>query len=173
MKWGMKMPSKYIEYRKGDLFSATDVYCFAHGVNSRGVMGAGIAVEFKKRYPNMFAHYKQMCLDMVYGPGDCLTWAPTCQDAEPGLTKSIYNLFIKDHWKNPAKIGWVKQAINEMLKCEVWEKAGAIAMPKIGCGLGGLDWKDVEVVLEEAAKDFNDHKPYQQEFKFIVYEGTT
>ena len=144
-----------IEYRKGDLFSCTDTKAFAHGVNCMGVMGKGIAVDFKKRYPSMFNSYKKNCSPSMIGR--CYTWLSSDDE------EIVFNLFIKQHWAALSQPEWISSSMKEMFEANVWEKRPIIAMPKIGCGLGGLNWeKDVEPIVRVLSDKYN--------VKIIVYE---
>lgn len=107
-------------------------------VNCVGVMGKGLALEFKKRYPAMCAQYKEDCLDGTWKPGEVL-----------GYTQwNIYCFPTKFHWKDPSKLEWVRIGL-----CNLLEEypTHSIAFPKLGCGLGGLAWKDVHEYIRAFA----------------------
>jgi O-acetyl-ADP-ribose deacetylase (regulator of RNase III) len=134
-----------IIYKNGDLFtSKADGY--AHGCNAIGVMGAGIAVQFKKRFPDMFEEYRIRCLNKSLGLGSVFQWC-----ANDG--KMIYNLITQARPGPCAKLEDVDVALLTMARIIGYNsmklkggflKPVTIAMPRIACGHGGLNWKDVE-----------------------------
>ena len=133
------MPAHFTE---GDLFGAKDFRAWAHGCNCAGSMGAGIAVEFKRRFPRMFDEYRVRCADGRFGLGDVFVWS------EGDMT--VYNLGTQEHWRKKAQLAALSKAVGRMVSLA--EKGGVerIALPRIGAGLGGLDWPKVRTVLEEA-----------------------
>lgn len=157
-----------IEIIKGDLFHAYTGYktndgdrCkihLAHGVNCVGAMGAGIAVSFKNKFPDMYQEYNARCKRGLLIPGYCWVWQTTWDDGHfynkdgriemRQVDYTIYNLAIKSHWKLPASYvameGSLKNLAKELKEREVKE----IAMPWIGCGLGGLSKQVVKKLLE-------------------------
>lgn len=136
------MPATFTE---GDLFSTDDVRAYAHGCNCAGAMGAGIAVEFKRRFPRMFEEYQQRCADGRFGLGDVFVWS------EGDLV--VYNLGTQEHWRKKATLPALTSAVGKMVALA--EKGGVdrVALPRIGAGLGGLDWPKVRAVLESAGAE--------------------
>ncbi|QLE72257.1 macro domain-containing protein [Streptomyces rectiverticillatus] len=139
-----------IEYRIGDLFSASDVDALAHGCNCAGAMGRGIAVEFKRRWPMMYREYRVRCQSGEFGIGDVFPWR-----ASEGVV--IYNLGTQAHWRVGATLPGVVTAVKAMLDHAAEHGVRRIAMPRIAAGLGGLDWRAVEAaitpVIESAQSD--------------------
>lgn len=133
---------RYIE--KGDIFRIEGVSSYAHGCNCAGAMGAGIAVQFKDRYPRMYLEYKRMCKENSFCPGDVF-------DYNYGAGH-IYNLGTQATWRTQAKIEYIKKALTKMLELASRDEVEAIALPAIGAGLGGLDWNDVKAVLDKVAE---------------------
>lgn len=133
------MPATFTE---GDMFAAEGVRAWAHGCNCAGAMGAGIAVEFKRRFPRMFDEYRQRCADGRFGLGDVFVWS------EGDLT--VYNLGTQEHWRKKAQLAALAKAVGRMVTLA--EKGGIdrVALPQIGAGLGGLDWPRVRAVLKDA-----------------------
>jgi O-acetyl-ADP-ribose deacetylase (regulator of RNase III) len=82
------MPTVFV---KGDLFRQEGLRALAHGCNCAGAMGKGIAVEFRSRFPKMYAEYKQRCADGAFTPGEVFTWT------EQGLT--VFNLGTQKTWR--------------------------------------------------------------------------
>lgn len=137
----------HIEYRTGDLFQAAegDADALAHGCNCAGAMGRGIAVEFKRRWPEMYEEYRRQCKDGRFNLGGVLPWG-----TPEGLV--VYNLGTQAHWRTRAQLTAVGSAVSAMLDHATANGIRRIAMPRIAAGLGGLDWADVEQVINDALK---------------------
>ena len=106
-------------------------------VNCVGVMGAGLALEFKERFPDMFEKYKSDCDAGLLSPG-CLRpyWS---------MPKNIICATTKDHWRNPSQLDWVDACLACMAQiAPIW---GNMGLPQLGCGRGGLDWRDVRPLV--------------------------
>lgn len=130
-----------ISFTEGDLF-ACGIPDIAHGVNCRGVMGAGIAVQFKARYPGMYDSYRRRCLrrsGMI--PGDVMPWKH-----DDG--RVIFNLATQDRPGADAKPWMIAAAVGRMIT-EADHDFGItrIALPMIGCGIGGLTEADLRTSL--------------------------
>jgi O-acetyl-ADP-ribose deacetylase (regulator of RNase III) len=142
-----------ITYLSGDLFAnIVSAEAFAHGCNCQGSMGAGIAVEFKRRYPAMFEIYRAMCKadPRQLHPGDCFFWRST--DDQP----HVFNLATQEHyWRSRATYDAVRAALNAMRQRADTEGVTSIAMPRIGAGHGGLSWKKVRAIIDEVFGDWN------------------
>ena len=134
-----------VEERVGDLFAAADVDAIGHGCNCAGVMGAGIAVEFKRRWPAMFEEYRRRCLDGRFGLGDVFAW--------PGDGLVVYNLGTQRTKGTKATLDAVATATERMLRDAAERGVTVIGLPRIGAGLGGLPWPAVRGRLVEVASD--------------------
>jgi O-acetyl-ADP-ribose deacetylase (regulator of RNase III) len=121
----------------GDLL-ASKLPAVAHGCNCLGVMGAGIAKEFKKRWPAMYQEYRRKCHYGEFNLGDVFPWVVG------DLT--IYNLATQQEFK--ADIKAIQTAITSMLKLAEAAKIDTVGIPRIGAGLGGLEWNEVKWVLQ-------------------------
>ena len=119
-----------IEIIKGDLFSS-GCKNLGHGVNVKGAMGAGIAVIFKKKFPNMFSEYKELCRSEMLQPGSCSLHF--CDEYK------IFNLAIKNHWKDYAAYKHLFSSLMKMKDIAEEKEIKEIALPLIGGGLGGLE----------------------------------
>lgn len=133
-----------VEHRTGDLFAQSDLHAIAHGCNCAGAMGAGIAVQFKKRWPAMYAEYKRRCADGRFAPGDVFAWE------EGGVT--VFNLGTEKHWRTGATLDFIERAARNLVAACEERKIAAVGMPRIGAGYGGLAWADVEAVLLRACE---------------------
>lgn len=134
-----------VKFVKGDMFVTPVVTVIAHGVNLRGVFGAGIAEEISRRHPwakkQYMDHYRSMKL------GD-LFWAAT---ANPQVVYRIANLATQEEPGPNAKLSAVEQSLRR-LKSEA-RSGDIVALPQIGCGIGGLKWWSVKDIIQVVFKD--------------------
>lgn len=109
-------------------------------VNCVGVMGKGIALEFKKRYPEMFIDYVEKCKS-----GQVQTGTPYIFDNDDGM--KIINFPTKDHWRSPSRLSFVVEGLDWFVAN--YEKYGitSVAFPPLGCGNGGLTWEVVGPIM--------------------------
>lgn len=121
-----------IRYLTGDLL-ASSAQVLVNPVNVVGVMGKGLAKQFKDHYPEMFKEYAQVCKagDLDIG----LLWIYKTAD------KWILNFPTKKHYKDPSKFEYVELGLKKFV--DSYETLGitSIAFPQLGCGLGGLNWE--------------------------------
>lgn len=146
---------------KGDILES-EAPIIVIPVNCKGVMGKGLALQAKQKWPRMFESYKSFC------EGACPSYPEglepggvVCIQHEPN--KYIACLATKDDWRNPSKLEWVETGLKQLVIMSMQVNLSRIAIPKIGCGLGGLDWCDVK---EKVIKTFGDTA-----IDVDVYEG--
>jgi O-acetyl-ADP-ribose deacetylase (regulator of RNase III) len=134
-----------VSYVSGDLFAnAFRAQAFAHGCNCAGAMGAGIAVGFRERYPEMYEEYRRRCKasPREFNPGDVFMW----KDAEHPW---VFNLATQEHyWRSRATYEEVEQALVTMRVLADMESVRSIALPRIGVGYGGLSWRRMREIIE-------------------------
>ncbi len=135
-----------IHYVTGDMF-AEHYDVRVNAVNCRGVMGAGLALQFKIHYPRMFEHYRSTCLEQRLIPGQIHTWASSRPLA------CVVNVATKDHWRDPSKLEWVRTGLVNLSGYLTTLLPMKVAVPALGCGLGGLMWTDVLPLIEEHLSD--------------------
>ena len=126
-------------YRRTSLLEST-AQTLVNTVNCVGVMGKGIAKEFKEREPSMFSAYKRICERKELSPGKLWLWK--------GTNSWTLNFPTKIHWRNPSKIEWIEAGLEKF--AANYRKLGIeeISFPRLGCGNGGLDWDEVRPVME-------------------------
>ncbi len=109
-------------------------------VNTVGVMGKGLAAEFKARWPEMFAAYHEACFRGNLRVGRLCLWRGP---------RWVLNFPTKAHWREPSQIAYLETGLNVL--ADVWMHWGvtSLAFPQLGCGAGGLDWADVRPVMEK------------------------
>lgn len=131
-----------IEYVVGDLF-AGDESVIAHGCNTRGVMGAGIARAVQEYYwDDVFLPYAKACNGWEFVPGS----AQRCVTEN----RVVYNLGTQDDPGPCAKYWWVLLSFANMFEQMHVHGETRVAVPRIGAGIGGLDWRMVESMIETA-----------------------
>jgi O-acetyl-ADP-ribose deacetylase (regulator of RNase III) len=136
------MPTVFVS---GDLFHHPGLEAFAHGCNCAGAMGKGIALEFRQRFPRMYAEYKQRCTDGRFVLGDVFVWAQ--EDGAGGVT--VFNLATQQTTRTRADIQAIETALVRMLAAAVAAQIDRIGLPRVGAGLGGLPWDEVRALLEK------------------------
>lgn len=119
------------------LFNAPED-AIGHGVNLQGVMGAGIAVGFRDKYPEMMPSYRQWC--ETADPGDILLYR--AKDGKVVVNLGTQRLPGRDA-TYPAIVKSLINAVTELRSLGIT----SLAIPKIGCGIGGLDWDAVKTIL--------------------------
>jgi len=138
---------KYI--KNGNLFeSQCDIY--VNTINTKGVMGKGIALEFKKRFPDMFSSYVGACQNELVKPGKLFIYFLTNNT----IPKVIVNFATKDHWRNPSKYEWIESGLIQ-LKEFLQNKNYSMAMPALGCSNGQLEWNKVKILIENYLNGLN------------------
>ncbi len=140
-----------IEYRTGDILK-TDADALINTVNCVGIMGRGIALQFKKAFPENFKAYKTACQRKEVQPGRMFVFK-TGSLINP---KYIINFPTKRHWRGKSRLSDIEAGL-EALAGEI-RKLGisSIAIPPLGSGLGGLDWKHVRSRIEAALSGLDD-----------------
>ncbi|MFH0350619.1 MAG: macro domain-containing protein [Chromatiales bacterium] len=119
----------------GDLF-ASRAQTRVNTVNCVGVMGKGVALEFKKRFPAMFDDYKLRCERKAVHLGEPYLY----RDASGA---SIVNFPTKGHWRSPARLKDIERGLDHFVaRIGEWGIT-TVAMPPLGCGNGGLEWSEV------------------------------
>lgn len=114
-------------------------------VNTKGIMGKGIALQFKQAYPDMFSKYEYDCKNENIIVGKVHVYD---NGALGGGPRWIINFPTKNHWKAKSKLVDIESGLSDLAKVIKDLKIKSIALPPLGCGLGGLDWKDVLPLIE-------------------------
>lgn len=140
-----------IERGKNNLLNA-DAEALVNTVNCVGVMGKGIALQFKQAYPDNYKQYKRKCDAGNMRLGEVLV-VPTGRMDNPAY---IINFPTKYHWKEKSRIENIKSGLDALIK-EVRQRGiQSIAVPPLGCGNGGLDWAEVKPLIEAAFAELPD-----------------
>lgn len=123
----------------GDLF-ASKAQTLTNTVNTVGVMGKGIALGFKQRFPEMFRDYQRRCAHGEVELGRPYLWAPT-------FDQWVLNFPTKDHWRSSAKRDDIVAGLEHVQRNYRGWGIESLAVPPLGCGEGGLEWSVVGPTL--------------------------
>ena len=149
-----------IEYTQGNLLEA-DVEAVVNTVNTVGVMGKGIALMFKERFPANYKAYRAACKAGEVKVGSMFV-VPSGELAGP---RWIINFPTKQDWRNSTKLEWVEDGLKALREFIAENQVKSIALPPLGCGNGGLDWPIVRELIEAWLGDLT-------ETRVLVYEPT-
>ncbi|MBS9404799.1 macro domain-containing protein [Halomonas sp. TRM85114] len=140
-----------IKKTQGNLLEA-DAEALVNTVNCVGVMGKGIALQFKQAFPENFSHYAKVCKENKLRTGQVLIFE-TGSMVNP---KYIINFPTKRHWKGKSKMEDIEAGLTDLVAQVKRYNIRSIAIPPLGAGLGGLNWSEVKLRIEAAFADFPD-----------------
>ena len=135
-----------ITITKGDLFQS-GCEAIVNAVNCVGVMGGGIALAFKQKYPEMFEDYALICASGELKPGILHTYRVD------GLI--IINFPTKDKVQFNSEISYIELGLETLKSVIEEDNIKSIAIPALGSGLGGLNWDDVKPIIINALEDLD------------------
>ncbi len=140
-----------IEFSAGDIFDAqTDA--IINPVNCVGVMGKGLALEFKKRFPISSKGYIEACARNIVKIGELFVFTPTRDPWWRENGKYVIHFPTKKHWRDPSKLEYVESGVQDFGRVFRSLKIKSVAIPALGCGCGGLDWEIVKPVIMEGLR---------------------
>lgn len=132
----------------GDLFTCgTDA--IVNTINCVGVMGKGLALSFKQRYPAMFRAYADACSSGEVEIGKMWIW----YNQEP--PRYIFNFPTKLHWRNPSQLSWIEKGLDDLRLHVIMKSIESLALPALGCTNGGLSFADVRPLVEQKLGDLD------------------
>lgn len=134
-----------MEFIQGDLLRA-DTDALVNTVNCVGFMGRGVAAQFKRAYPDNFRAYELACNRGEVFPGKMFVFA-TGRVTRP---RYIVNFPTKRHWRGKSRIEDIESGLKALVEEVTARGIESIAIPPLGCGLGGLDWNEVRPLIEDA-----------------------
>lgn len=149
-----------IVFRKGNILKE-NTEAIVNTVNCVGVMGKGLALQFKKYYPRNFLKYKEACMKNEVRTGKMFVFE-TGNIFNP---KYIINFPTKNHWKNPSKLEYIISGMEDLCNIIVKKDILSIAIPPLGCGNGGLNWNTVKPIILSYVSNLS------QEREIIIYES--
>lgn len=134
------------ELTQGNLLEAP-VEALVNTVNTKGIMGRGIALQFKQAYPKMFCAYKKACAAGEVRLGQMHVFD---LGGLVGGPRWIINFPTKDHWRGKSRLADIEAGLMDLVSTILRLGIRSIALPPLGCGLGGLDWNIVRPRIEAA-----------------------
>lgn len=134
-----------LQVKTGNLFDS-QAKTLVNTVNCAGVMGKGIALEFKRRFPEMYQEYVELCRRNLVKPGVPYLYQNLFGD-------SILNFPTKNHWRLPSKLSYIQDGLQWFREHYQENHIDSIAFPALGCGAGGLSWNVVSQVMYQALQD--------------------
>ena len=147
-----------IRYTSGNILEAQTT-AIVNTVNTVGVMGKGIALAFKKAFPDNFKRYEQAVLKGEVSIGK--VFVTETGELSP---KFILNFPTKQDWRYPSKLSYIEDGLNDLVKILNENKIDSISIPPLGCGNGKLAWKDVKILIEKYLNPISGH------IEILVYE---
>jgi O-acetyl-ADP-ribose deacetylase (regulator of RNase III) len=126
----------------GNLLEA-DVDALVNTVNTAGIMGKGIALQFRRAYPEMFKTYSRAAKRGEVTLGSMHVWATDLMTGP----RFIINFPTKGHWRSSSKIGDIDRGLDDLVRVIQDHGIRSIAIPPLGCGNGGLAWSEVEPLI--------------------------
>ncbi len=134
-----------LTYHHGENILEAQTQALVNPVNCVGVMGAGLALQFKKAFPAMFSNYKRVCKSGSMQPG---TIHPV------RIQTNLWPLWIvnfptKNDWRNPSRLEYIWEGLTSLEEFIEILKIQSISIPPLGCGLGGLPWKLVLPLIKD------------------------
>jgi O-acetyl-ADP-ribose deacetylase (regulator of RNase III) len=124
---------------RGDILQST-AQTLTCPVNTEGVMGKGLAEQFKRRYPKMYEAYKKACRRFYFARHRNFVYSVSEE-------RKVLCLPTKTLWRYPSKIEWIETALRDVAHNYELYGITELAMPPIGCGEGGLVWDDVKRLI--------------------------
>lgn len=149
-----------IKYITGDILDS-DAQALVNTVNTVGVMGKGIALQFKKAYPNNFKAYVQACKNEEVKIGNLFV----TQDSNLSSgEKVIINFPTKKDWRKPSEYDYVEKGLKNLIQVIERYNLKSVAIPPLGSGNGGLKWERVKNLIDQYLSGVN--------IEILVYEPT-
>lgn len=137
-----------IRYVKGDMFES-GAQALVNTVNLEGVMGKGVALQFKQRFAENFRLYQQACRDKTISIGHLLVTRTVFQ----GREVLLINFPTKTTWRQPSEYLYVQEGLVDLCRVINAYRIDSIAIPPLGAGNGGLDWIQVRRLIENGLQD--------------------
>ena len=130
-----------IEFGKGNIFDGAHTV-LVNPVNCLGVMGKGLALQFKNLSINNYRAYLKACASKDLRIGKCFVY-----EELPGCF--VVNFPTKFSWRNPSKLEYISQGLDDLREFLEAKPKASVGIPALGCGLGGLDWSEVKPLMTD------------------------
>lgn len=132
-----------VKLHHGDLLKATDADAIVNTVNCVGVMGKGIALQFKNRWPDNFRAYRAACKAELVRPGRMFIH----DRGKLETPHYIINFPTKEHWRGKSDLELIRAGLADLVAQVLRLGIRSIAIPPLGCGHGGLEWNEVKPLI--------------------------
>ncbi|MBX2930288.1 MAG: macro domain-containing protein [Saprospiraceae bacterium] len=139
-----------ITYKTGNLLAA-QVEALVNTVNTVGVMGKGIALQFREQFPENYKQYRAAVKNGELHTGKMFVTEMQRMDQ----LRYIINFPTKQHWKAPSQMAYIREGLHDLRRVLIEKNIRSVAIPPLGCGNGGLDWQEVRPLIEAAIGDLN------------------
>lgn len=133
-----------MKFIKGNLLNA-ETEAIVNTVNTVGVMGKGIALQFKERFPQNFKAYKDACKNGLVKTGKMFVFT----EADLQGQKIIVNFPTKEEWYKKSQYNWIEEGLKDLANVIDQMKIKSISIPPLGCGNGGLNWDKVKALMQQ------------------------
>ena len=134
-----------IQSTKGNLLCAP-VEALVNTVNTFGVMGKGLALQFREAFPENYQAYRAAC-----ARGEVVVGRMFVTENPSGTNpRFIINFPTKAHWRDPSRLEYVTEGLKDLARVILERQIQSVAIPPLGCGLGGLQWLVVKPLIVEA-----------------------
>ena len=130
-----------IQFTRGNVF-AQPADAIVNPVNCVGVMGRGLALQFKRRHPDAFRAYRRASAERRVRPGRMFMFETGCE-----RPRWIVHFPTKRHWRDRSTIGDIEAGLRDLAAAVERHGIRSVAIPPLGCGLGGLDWRAVRPLV--------------------------
>ena len=136
-----------VRYLNLDILASRDHQAIVNPVNCVGTMGAGLALQFVRRFPEILPLYQEACRSGQLKPGAVLL-----HHRSGNLNPLVIVHFpTKLHWRNPSQLDWIETGLTAMYDALRQTPVQSVALPALGAGLGGLPWPQVRTAIKSAA----------------------
>lgn len=149
-----------ISFKEGDILES-EAKALINTVNTVGVMGKGIALQFKNAFPLNFKVYQKACKDNTFDIGSILVTKESTINGE----KIIINFPTKKDWRKPSEYEYIEKGLKELRKYILDNQIESIAIPPLGAGNGGLEWERVKKMIVDYLGDLDSD--------IIIYEPSS
>lgn len=146
-----------ITFVGGNIFDSP-AQAITNTINTVGVMGKGLALEFKQRFPALFEDYRKRCEQGLVRPGIPYLW----EDDHV----QVLNFPTKRRWQDPSRIEDIEEGLKYLSTHYQEMGIQTLALPPLGCGNGGLNWENVRPLIEQYLGPLPD-------LEVFVYESST
>jgi O-acetyl-ADP-ribose deacetylase (regulator of RNase III)/uncharacterized protein YwgA len=140
-----------LKYITGNILESS-AQALVNTVNTAGVMGKGIALQFKKAYPNNFKAYADACKKGEVSVGKLFV---TVDGNVSSGEKIIINFPTKKDWRKPSEYSYVEEGLDDLIKVVKKSDIKSVAIPPLGAGNGGLEWERVKKIIEQKLSGLN------------------